>query len=74
MIPVIDRIKRDYPELSIRILISQPTGANQKAAMLHLLAGESRYPVIVTNDIDMRATPAISARSFNRSKMRTSVW
>lgn len=57
MIPVIDRIKRDYPELSIRILISQPTGANQKAAMLHLLAGESRYPVIVTNDSDMRATP-----------------
>jgi ceramide glucosyltransferase len=57
VIPIIERLKRDFPEISIRLFIVQPTGANRKASLLHHLAEQARYETLVVSDSDMRVTP-----------------
>jgi ceramide glucosyltransferase len=56
-IPVIERLQREYPDRSIRLILAEPIGANLKASILHQLEGQARHPVVVVNDSDMRATP-----------------
>ncbi len=56
-VPVIQQIQRDFPHLSIRLLVASPLGANRKASIMHHLAAHARYDVLVVSDSDMRVTP-----------------
>ncbi len=57
VIPMINRLKLDYPERAIRLVIAPPFGANRKASLLHYLEQEARHDLLVVSDSDMRATP-----------------
>jgi ceramide glucosyltransferase len=57
VIPLIERLQREYPQRDIRLIVSPVEGANRKAGMLHILAGQARCPILVMSDSDMRATP-----------------
>lgn len=57
VIPLIERLKHEFPEVGIRLFVSQPKGANRKACLLHHLAGQARYDILVVSDSDMRVTP-----------------
>lgn len=57
VIPLIERLQQDYPTLAIRLVIAPAFGANHKASLLHHLAGQARYEVLVVSDSDIRVTP-----------------
>jgi len=57
IVPIIDRLKRDFPLCHIRLIVAVTFGANRKASLLHHLAGEAQYEVLVVSDSDMRVTP-----------------
>ena len=58
MISVLHKLKRDFPDRAIRILLgSGRTAANDKAAKLARLVSEASHEVIVINDSDVRARP-----------------
>lgn len=57
VIPLIERLKREFPHLHIRLFVVRPTGANRKASLLHHLAEQARYDILVISDSDMRVTP-----------------
>jgi ceramide glucosyltransferase len=58
-IPVIRDVIRDFPELSIRLLMgSQELGANDKVNRLCRLGREARYELLVINDSDIRVGPS----------------
>lgn len=57
VIPLIERLRREFPDVSIRLFVSQPQGANRKACLLHHLAGQTRHDILVVSDSDMRVTP-----------------
>lgn len=58
-VALIERLQREYPERSIRILFgSGRTGAvNDKVAKLARLTGEARYEHLVISDSDVRVQP-----------------
>lgn len=57
-IPVIEQLKRDFPDRVIRILVPATGNAsNDKVAKLDQLAREARYEYLVINDSDVRVTP-----------------
>jgi len=56
-IPVVERLQRDFPQLSIRLFITPTIGANRKASILHHLASQARHEVLLVGDSDMRVTP-----------------
>ncbi|MBV8552471.1 MAG: glycosyltransferase [Acidobacteriaceae bacterium] len=54
----INRLKRDFPERSIRVLFgSDREAANDKAAKLARLVREARHEILVISDSDVRARP-----------------
>lgn len=57
ILPVIERLKRDFPECHIRLIVAETFRANRKASLLHRLAGEAQHEVLVVSDSDMRVTP-----------------
>lgn len=57
VIPVIERLKRDFPQVPIRLYLIEPFGANRKASLLHGLAGQASHELLVVSDSDMRVTP-----------------
>jgi len=57
VVPVIERLRRDYPERPIRLIVAGAFGANRKASLLHHLASEAKHEVLVVSDSDMRVTP-----------------
>ncbi len=57
VIPVIERVRRAYPERTIRLVIDPPTQVNRKASHLETLAEAARYDLLVASDSDMRVTP-----------------
>lgn len=56
-IPIIERLKRDFPQQRIRLIVASVAGANPKAALLHALAAETSHEVLAVSDSDMRVTP-----------------
>lgn len=58
VVPVIERLKRDFPQRKIRLHVIQPSGANRKASLLHYLASQASHEILVISDSDMRVTPS----------------
>ncbi|MGB9874747.1 MAG: bacteriohopanetetrol glucosamine biosynthesis glycosyltransferase HpnI [bacterium] len=56
-IPLIRRIQSDFPERSVRLVIAQPLGTNQKTAILHSLSREAKYDLLVLADSDISVNP-----------------
>ncbi len=57
VVPVIERLQREFPECRIRLLVTEPLGPNRKAGILHGLVAEAAYEILVISDSDMRVTP-----------------
>ena len=57
-VAVVRRLIRDFPEVSIRLLVDHDSkGANDKVGKLCLLAQEASYPLMVITDSDVRVAP-----------------
>jgi ceramide glucosyltransferase len=58
VLPIIERLKRDFPERSIRLLIGAPkVGANDKTNKLCQLTAEARHELLAFSDSDVRVEP-----------------
>lgn len=57
VIAVVQRLRRDFPNVPIRLVVARPFGANRKAGMLHHLTAQARHEILVISDSDMRVTP-----------------
>ena len=57
VLPVIERLRRDFPDRNIRLVVAPLLGSNHKASILHALANQARHEVLVVCDSDMRVTP-----------------
>jgi ceramide glucosyltransferase len=58
IVPVLEKLIRDFPERQIRILFgAQSDATNDKAAKLARLVSEARHEFLVISDSDVRATP-----------------
>jgi ceramide glucosyltransferase len=57
-LPVIQKLKRDFPERTIRVLVgSGPNAINDKVARLVRLTSEAQYDLFVITDSDVRVRP-----------------
>src|SRR5207245_10050962 len=57
-VPVVRRLIRDFPQISIRLLVDQDRkGTNDKVGKLCLMAQEASYPLLVITDSDVRVAP-----------------
>jgi ceramide glucosyltransferase len=55
VIPVIEKLQRDFPEKQIRLTTSvERLGENNKVSNLHRLVKEARYQLLVMSDSDVR--------------------
>lgn len=54
---IIERVRRDFAEVPIRIIHAQPVGSNNKVSILAALAEEAQHEILVISDSDMRVTP-----------------
>src|SRR5271165_6531520 len=58
VLPVIEKVMRDFPECKIRVLFgSDRVATNDKVAKLARLVNAARYEYLVINDSDVRAEP-----------------
>jgi ceramide glucosyltransferase len=58
VLPVIEKLMRDFPERRIRVLYgSGRVATNDKVAKLARMAGEAAYEVVVISDSDVRVRP-----------------
>src|SRR5215472_4225409 len=57
-VPVLEQLKRDYPDRQIRILFGSGRNAiNDKVGKLVRMVNEARHEVLVINDSDVRVEP-----------------
>ena len=57
-VPVLEKLKRDFPDRQIRILFGSGRNAiNDKVAKLVRMVNEARHEVLVINDSDVRVEP-----------------
>ena len=62
-IPVIERVIRDHPQSSLRLLIgAPPLGTNSKVNKLCRLVQEARYGLLAISDSDVRVEPGYLRR------------
>ncbi len=58
VVPVLDRLKRDFPDCAIRVIVSSNrTGVNDKVMKLAQMVGEAKHEFLVINDSDVRVDP-----------------
>ncbi len=58
VVPVLEKLQRDFPERSIRVIVSsQRTGVNDKTMKLAQLVREAKHDFLVINDSDVRVYP-----------------
>jgi ceramide glucosyltransferase len=57
VIPVVERLQRDFPERRIRLIVAPATRVNRKASLLHSIAPQACHDMLVVSDSDMRVTP-----------------
>jgi ceramide glucosyltransferase len=57
VIPVIDALRREFPDVPARLVVAPARGPNRKACLLQVLAREARHDVLVASDSDMRVEP-----------------
>jgi ceramide glucosyltransferase len=58
VIPVVEKLQRDFPEREIRVLLgSGRVASNDKVAKLARMAAEARYETVVISDSDVRVRP-----------------
>jgi ceramide glucosyltransferase len=58
IVPVLDKLKRDFPDLEIRVLFgSLRIATNDKVAKLARLSEEAKYEYFVISDSDVRVRP-----------------
>lgn len=57
VIPVIERLQRNFPDSCISLHITPIHGTNRKAALLAELSPLATYPILAISDSDMRVTP-----------------
>jgi ceramide glucosyltransferase len=53
----IERLQREFPALSIRVIPVKPDAPNPKVMVLSELAQQARYPVLLVNDDDIEVEP-----------------
>lgn len=56
-IAVVKRLRRDFPNCNIRLVIGRSNASNHKAGVLDQLAAQSSHQILVISDSDMRVTP-----------------
>ena len=61
-VPIVKRLQAQFPGLSIRLFVSPQNVPNEKAGLLHTLAGQARYSFLAISDSDMRVTPDYLSR------------
>lgn len=57
VVPILTRLQRDFPEISIRLIHTRILGTNRKASILHQLADEAAFDVLAVSDSDMYVDP-----------------
>ena len=58
VVPILQKLARDFPELSIRVLFgSGGRGSNDKVVELARLVSEAQHEVVVISDSDVRVQP-----------------
>jgi ceramide glucosyltransferase len=56
-VALVERLRRERPDVSIRLVVAPARGPNRKASLLEALAREARHEVLVAADADMRVAP-----------------
>jgi ceramide glucosyltransferase len=58
VMPILDKLKRDFPQCAIRVIVSSKrAGVNDKVMKLAQLVGEAKHEFLVINDSDVRVDP-----------------
>jgi ceramide glucosyltransferase len=56
VIPLVERLQQEFPDLTIRLVITDALGANRKASSLSQMVDCASHEILVVSDSDMRVT------------------